>query len=121
MMKHELEKLVGRSFTVEQYSVFEKLYMESDMDKQTFAKSIKRLAKSLPDKTNKPVLVMSISDNSGHFKTPNGCWYHTVKVELVDVSIKTGKMKVKKIPNTYEQTYGFDISEANPAVEVIGA
>lgn len=112
MMKKEFEKLVGREVTMEQYEMFEELYMQSTMNKQEFAKSIKKVSHSLPKpKFEGKVLVISIPDNSGYYRTPNGCWLHTVKAELVDVDISNGKIKVRRILNSYELKYEADLKD----------
>lgn len=112
MMKHEFEKLVGREVTTEQYEMIEGLYTQSTMSKQDFAESIKKMVHSLPKpKFSGKVLVISIQDNSGCYWTPNGCWLHTVRAELVDVDISSGKIKVRKIPNSYEQKYDADMRD----------
>lgn len=112
MMKQEFEKLVGREVTMEQYEMIEELYMQSTMSKQDFAKSIKKMVHSLPkpEFTGK-VLVIAVPDNSGYYRTPNGCWLHTVRAELVDVDIRNGKIKVRKIPNSYELKYEADMRD----------
>ena len=48
MMKQEFEKMVGREVTPEQYDMLERLYMQSTLNKQDFAKSVKKLVQSLP-------------------------------------------------------------------------
>lgn len=120
MMKHEFEKMIGREVTPEQYKMIEGLYMSSDLDKQAFVKSIKPVVKSLEkENRNSGIYYMAIRDNSGFFKTPNGCWYHTVAVELVDVNIRTGKIKIRRVPNTYDQRYGFDFCESDQNIEIV--
>lgn len=112
MMKQEFEKLVGREVTVDQYEMIETLYMQSTMEKEEFAKSIKKMVHSLPKpKFTGKVLVISIPDNSGYYRTPNGCWLHTVRAELVDVDIRNGKIKVRMIPNSYELKYTADLTD----------
>lgn len=114
MMKQEFEKLVGREVTMDQYEMIEKLYMQSNLEKQEFAKSIKKLVHSLPKpEFTGTVLVISIPDNSGFYRTPNGCWLHTIKAELVDVDIASGKIKVRKIPNSYELGYSADMRDVD--------
>lgn len=49
MMKHEFEELAGRTVTNEQYKAIETLYMESNLTKPEFVKSIKQMLKSIPE------------------------------------------------------------------------
>lgn len=49
MMKSEFEMLAGRKVTSEQYDVIEALYMESELDKHEFVKSMKGILKSIPE------------------------------------------------------------------------
>lgn len=103
MMKKEFEKLVGREVTGDQYEAIEKLYMESSLSKQDFVKSIKAMLKSIPQsEKEKTIIMVNITDRSGCYMTPNGCWYHTILAELVDVNIKTGKYIARKVPNSYD-------------------
>ena len=109
MMKQEFEKMVGREVTPEQYDMLERLYMQSTLNKQDFAKSVKKLVQSLPKpKFTGKVLVISVPDNSGYYRTPNGCWLHTVLAELVDVEIGSGRIKARLIPNSYGLKYSAD-------------
>lgn len=106
MMKSEFEKLVGRTVTTEQFEAIEKLYMESTLCKADFVKSIKPMLKSVPTPEHKKKIIMiGVTDRSGYRMTPNGCWYHTELAELVDVNIATGRMQVRKIPNSYDLRY----------------
>lgn len=103
MMKKEFESLVGREVTGDQYEAIEKLYMESSLSKQDFAKSVKTMLKSIPQPEKEMEIIMvNITDRSGCYMTPNGCWYHTILAELLDVNIETGKYIVRKIPNSYD-------------------
>lgn len=109
MLKEELERIAGRSFTQDQYESINKIYSDSDMDKFTFCRSMKSVFKTMTEENHKTVLVMAITDNSGYYMTPNGCYYHLVDVYLEDISIKTGKMTVSIIPNTYRLGYDYNI------------
>lgn len=103
MMKHEFEKLAGRQVTAEQYKAIETLYTSSDLNKQDFVKNIKSMLKTIPQPEKKKTIVMiGVTDRSGYYKTPNGCWYHTYLGELVGINIKTGKMQVKKTEDSYD-------------------
>lgn len=109
MMKHEFEALAKRTVTDEQYKMIEALYMDSDLDKYEFVKSIKEMLKSIPEKVERKILTVLWRDKGGYCTTPNGCYYHTIKAELLDVDIKTGQRTARKIPNSYELGYSFDI------------
>lgn len=114
MLKQEFEKIANRTVTNEQYKMIEALYMESTMDKYEFVKSIKSLLKSIPvDYSDYPVVTVAIWNKVGSLKTPNGCYYNTVKAHLVDVSIKDGKITLKKIPNSYDCKYSYDFVDSN--------
>lgn len=120
MMQQEFERMVGREVTHEQYKMIEELYMQSSLNKQDFVKSIKTMVKSLPKpKKNNPIYTMAVSDNSGYYTTPNGCYIHTVKVELLDVSVSTGKIKVRVIPDSYELGYHADFYDYEDKVVVV--
>lgn len=96
-MKSEFEMLAGRKVTSEQYDVIEALYMESELDKYAFVKSLKGILKSIPEiKRAKAIRRMKISIN-GYERTPNGCYYFIKYVEVVDVDIKTGNFVVKNL------------------------
>lgn len=109
MMKHEFEAIAGRTVTDEQYKKIESLYMESNLDKYEFVKSIKAMLKSIPEQITKRILTILVTDNSGNITTPNGCYYHTVKAELLDIDIKTGEIRVREIPNSYQLGYTYDM------------
>lgn len=120
MMKHEFEKLAGRTVTSEQYEAIEKLYSDSDLSKQDFVKNIRPMLKSMPEEKNNPIIQIGVPDRSGFYLTPNGCWYHTILAELVDVSIKTGKIQVRKIPNSYDERYMDETYIKDYQVEFVG-
>lgn len=112
MMKQEFEKIAKVEVTNEQYAAIEKLYMESSLQKAEFIKTIKPMLKTLRKPEKKEGIVrIAVSDNSGYMVTPNGCWHHVIKAELIDIDIATGKIKVRKIPNTYELSNEFDFTE----------
>jgi len=106
MMKQEFEKIAKRTVTDEQYKAIEALYMESDLDKYEFVKSIKGMLKSIAEpKHEYKVVRVSVTDNSGCEYTPNGCYIHTIKAEVIDVDIKTGKVLLRKVPDSYQLDY----------------
>ena len=119
MLRSEFETLAKRTVTDEQYTYIEGLYMESNLDKYNFIKSIKNLLSSIPEETEKTILTMGIRDRSGHYWTPNRCWRHTVKVELVDVDIRMGKSIVRIIPGSYELGYGIDFLDCDDKYIII--
>lgn len=98
MMKSEFENLAGRTVTDEQYRALEILYMNSNLDKYEFVKSMRGILKNMhqPEKV-KDIKRMAVRDNSGFRKTPNGCYYHIEYVEVVDIDIKTGKYIIKSL------------------------
>jgi len=106
MLKAECEKLIKRILTAEQYQAIEILYMDSLLDKVKFCKALKPIIKAIPlRKTERKVIQIGVTDRAGNFQTPNNCWWHTKLVEVVDVDIKSGKTKVKEIPNSYDCRY----------------
>ena len=112
MLKHEFETLVKRTVTDDQYNAIEALYLVSSGDKYEFCKQIKSLLKLLPEQSKPPtILTIGTYDRSGNHWTPNGCYRHTYKAELIESDIKTGKFKVKKIPNSYNLAYSIDVME----------
>ncbi len=119
MMKQEFEKLAGRMVTMDQWNMIEGLYMESDLEKHDFVKSIKGLLKSIPEEHSKQIKVMCKRNKWGENTTPNGCWYMTVLVEVMDVDIKTGKIKVREIPNSFELRYNYELDCWNKAIEIV--
>jgi len=110
MMKEEFETLAKMPVTQEIYNAIEVLYNNSSIPtKQEFVKSIIPVLKTLEQPKKQPViLTISISDNSGCYTTPNGCYYHLIDTELLDVDIKTGKITVREIENSYRLGYTYD-------------
>lgn len=96
MMQQEFEKLVDYRVTSEVYDAIEQLYMNCDLDKTEFVKKFKSAFKIFAVQEKRPEIVVS----SG--KTPNGCWEMTNRYKVIGVDVKTGKRKVKLIPNTFE-------------------
>lgn len=98
MMKQEFEKMTGRNFTNEQYNAIEILYMSTNLNKADFVKSIKPILKAIPQpEREKDIKRMRVRDRSGYRKTPNGCYYHIVYVELVDIDITTRKYVIDSL------------------------
>lgn len=96
MMQQEFEKLVGYEVPPSIYEAIEVLYLNSGLDKVQFAKKFKSAFKIYAIMKELPEIVVS----SG--KTPNGCWEMTNRYKVIGVDIKTGKRKVKLIPNTFK-------------------
>ncbi len=108
MLKQEFEQLARRSVTDDQFKAINDLYMQSDLDKLAFVKSIKPLLATIKE-IEKPILscYMIRHNSAGETKTPNGCWYLTTKVQIVDVDIRKGKVFLRKIPDSFEMVSGF--------------
>lgn len=119
MMQVEFERLVGREVTGEQYKLIEELYMQSSLSKQDFSKSMKKVVKSLPKPRCSRTYTMAVKDRSGHYRTPNGCYIHSVQVELLDVSVATGAVKVRVVPDSYEMKYSVDFYDNDRRVCVV--
>lgn len=91
MMKHEFEQIAGYEVSWEDYNtIIEPMYLAipENISKQDFVKMLsrKRFEVKKPAKT---VII-------GVKPMPNGTWMN-YEAELVDVDIKTGKIKVKRI------------------------
>ena len=103
MMKAEFERIAKRTVTDKQYDAIEALYMDSNLDKYAFVKSIKGMLKSIPEvEPEREIVRVTITDNSGYEHTPNGCWLHTIKAEVVGIEISTGKILLRKIEDSYQ-------------------
>lgn len=106
MMKHEFEAIAKRTVTNEQYKAIEALYMESNLNKFDFVKSIKHMIDSIPEQTNRQKVVVGVK------AMPNGTWMN-YEAEIVNVNIKTGKIEVKRLSaNRCWSETGFDIHSA---------
>lgn len=91
MMKHEFEQIAGYEVSLEDYTKrIEPMYLAipENISKQDFVKMISRKRFEV----KKPVKKVII----GVKPLPNGTWMN-YEAELVDLDIKTGKIKVKRI------------------------
>lgn len=69
MMKEEFEKLVGRTFTSEQYYIINDMYMTSSLDKETFARRIKPVVLTFPEVERiKTIRKVNIPNDYGYTK-----------------------------------------------------
>lgn len=102
MMKHEFEALAGYEVSNEDYdNIIEPMYYATNLSKQDFIKSLNRKAFEVKHGFKKVIV--------GVTQMPNGTWM-TYEGELVDVNIKTGKTKVKRMsPNRCWAEISFDI------------
>lgn len=99
MQKHEFERMAKIEVTDEVYeTVIQPMYLATDLSKAEFIKvlNLRALAAQKPKK-EKVIKAMLIRDRSWNFTTPNGCYYHIKRMELVDVDIRTGKFIVKPL------------------------
>lgn len=89
MTKQEFERIAGYEVTQEDYTQkIEPMYMATDMSKQDFVKTLNKKTfakKREPNKITVGVKVM-----------PNGTWM-VYEADMIDVNIKTGKVKVKRL------------------------
>ena len=89
MMWEEFERIAGYEVTQEDYTQkIEPMYMATDMSKQDFVKTLNKKTfakKREPNKITVGVKVM-----------PNGTWM-VYEADMIDVNIKTGKVKVKRL------------------------
>lgn len=90
MTKQEFETIAKRTVTDEQYKAIETLYMNSDLDKYEFVKSIKKTLDTIPEE--KPINKIIV----GVKAMPNGTWM-VYEADLINVNIKTGKFEVKRL------------------------
>ena len=103
MMKQEFEQIAKRTVTDEQYEAIEALYMDSTLDKYAFVNSIRSLLNNIPEpKKEMEIVRVTTTDRSGYEHTPNGMWVHTIKAEVVDIEVATGKILLRKIPDSYQ-------------------
>ena len=118
MMKCEFEALAKREVTQEQYTAIEALYMDSSLSKVDFVKSIKGLLNSIPEPAKeKTIYTISCTDNSGYEYTPNHCYIHTIKAELVDIRVSDGKYLLRQIPDSYSLGYSVDLHYWDSRIE----
>jgi hypothetical protein len=91
MMKHEFEQIAGYEVSWEDYNtIIEPMYLAipENISKQDFVKMISR--KRFEVKRPTEIVIIGVK------QMPNGTWMN-YEAELVDVDIKTGKIKVKRI------------------------
>lgn len=119
MLKQEFETIAKVTVSPKQYEVINALYMESDLDKYDFVKGIKKILDSFPKQEKKRIVTITTTDKSGYETTPNGCYYHLVDYELIDISVKTGKIQLKKIDGSYRLGYSFDYHHYDSRLEII--
>ena len=122
MLYQEFIDLCGYDVSYEDYtSVIEPMYMvvPDSVSKKDFISMLNKKHFEVKNKSPQLIKVMSIKDNSGFWKTPNGCYYHLVNVEVVDINIKTGIITVKVIDDSYHLGYSYDITEDDNNIKVI--
>lgn len=91
MTRNEFEALAGYEVSAETYNtIIEPMYMRTDWDKATFVKNIKNMREALEERHARPTIIV------GCKVMPNGTLM-TYEAELIDVDIKTGKMKVRRV------------------------
>lgn len=124
MMQQEFEKLVNRGVTEEQYRAFEILYNESDLNKQEFARIVKRLLHHIPKPLKKGsflfIGVEEVDPITGIQTTKTvKDQYLTIKAEIIDVDISTGKIRLKKVQGVYftkDSLMEIDFSESSERI-----
>lgn len=92
MTKNEFEKIAKRTVTEAQYKAIETLYMESNLDKADFVKSIKWMLASIPEEVKEERVIIGVK------QMPNGTWM-TYEAQVMDVNISTGKYEVRRLSN----------------------
>ena len=90
MMKSEFEAIAGRTVTAEQYKAIETLYMNSNLDKYEFTKSIKKMLDTMPEERATKKIIVGVK------AMPNGTRM-VYEAEIINVNIKTGKIEVKRL------------------------
>lgn len=111
MMQYEFEKLAGRRVTERQYSAFENLYNDSDMDKVDFVESVRELLKHIPEiRERRPKHTVAIMNPNGNIMSIDGK-YVVATAEIMDVDIGTGVTTLRMIPFSERL---LDIGELDP-------
>lgn len=105
MTKQEFEELAGYEVSTENYNnIIEPMYMATNLCKADFVKVINRKAFEKKHEYKKVII--------GVKAMPNGTWM-TYEAELIDVNIKTGKIKVRRTSaNRCWAETSFDIYQA---------
>ena len=101
MTREEFENLAGYETSAEIYNtIIEPMYMRMDCDKATFVKKIKPMREALEERHPRPHIIVGVD------MMPNGTLM-TYEAELIEVDIRTGKMKVRRVsPNRcWAETY----------------
>lgn len=120
MMKHEFEQLAGYEVSSADYdNIIEPMYSATNVTKAEFVKMIDRRRFEVKNE-KKMIKVLNVTDNSGCLRTPNGCYRHLVDVEVVKIDIRTGKIIVKIIPDTYRLGYDADFTVYDSNIKVAG-
>ena len=103
MTKQEFETIAKRTVTAEQYKAIETLYMNSDLDKYEFVKSIKKTLDTIPEEKKINKIIVGVK------AMPNGTWM-VYEAEIINVNIKKGKIEVKRLTENrcWAETY-FDV------------
>lgn len=90
MMKHEFEELAGRTVTNDQYKAIETLYMESNMTKQEFVKSVQPMLKAIPEVIAKSEETLALESRIN------------AEIEELTESIEWSKSKIESYKLYYE-------------------
>ena len=117
MMQQEFEAIAKIRVTAEDYNtIIEPMYLATGLSKADFVKTLnlKFFASRVP-KPEKNIKKMHVRSRDGSGRTPNGCWYYIEYVELVDVSIRTGKYIVRPLDDEdlqkiYRSGHSLDLS-----------
>ena len=114
MMWYEFMELAGYEVSYEDYhNIIEPMYLAvpETVSKMEFINMLDKKRFAVKHEKKPLIKTMSIRDNSGYRKTPNGCYYHLVDVEIMDINIRTGKIKVKVIEDSYRLGYDYDFTD----------
>lgn len=110
MMYEEFEKITGLEISYRDYSeVIEPMYGAISMDKFSFCEMIKPTAKVMAKKYAEERKAEEMNAQrlvfiNQHGLTPNGCYHIGYYAKVVDVDIRTGKIKVRNLtPEEFDE------------------
>lgn len=119
MMQNEFERLAGREVTGRQYDAFNTLYNESDLDKDDFVKYVRKLLRHIPEpKKEVQTIIIGLLTEQKTLIT-NGENAMSIKAEIKDINIATGKIYLKKIDCTAGYRNTKEISYFEDSTSVI--
>lgn len=93
MLKEEFEKLAGYKISNKVFDeIINPVYMVTKIDKEKFVKIFDR--NEIEEKPKPKYIIIRVPDRSGHYETPNVCWYYYRIAEVVDIDILWTSLKI---------------------------